>query len=262
MTDGALQYEIAGRADAAETVVLSAGLGGAAAFWAPQMAALAPHVRILLFDQRGTGRNAGPLPDGYTIGHMADDVLEVMGAAGIARAHFVGHALGGLVGLDIARRHPGRLGRMVLVNAWAKADRHTERCFDIRLGILAAQGPAAYVAAQPLFLHTAPYLSANHEKILAEVAHGTAHFQGAENLLKRIGALRTFDVRADLAGIAVPALVAASRDDLLVPWTASQALAQGLPAARLWLAEQGGHAFTVEQPEPFNAAMTEFLLLA
>lgn len=246
-----MKCEIAGRADAAEAVVLSAGLGGAAAFWAPQMAALAPHFRILLFDQRGTGRNAEALPDGYTIGHMADDVLEVMGTAGIARAHFVGHALGGLVGLDLARRHPGRLGRMVLVNAWARADRHTERCFDIRLGIL---------AAQPLFLHTAPYLSAHHERILAEVAHGTAHFQGAENLLKRIGALRAFDARADLPDIATPALVAASRDDLLVPWTASQALADGLPAARLWLVEQGGHAFTVEQPEPFNAAMIEFLI--
>lgn len=257
-----MKYEIAGRADAAEAVVLSAGLGGAAAFWAPQMAALATHFRILLFDQRGTGRNAEELPDGYTIGHMADDVLEVMDAAGIARAHFVGHALGGLAGLDLARRHPGRLGRMVLVNAWARADRHTERCFDIRLGILAAQGPAAYVAAQPLFLHTASYLSAHHEKILAEIAHGTAHFQGAENLLKRIGALRAFDARADLGRIATPALIAASRDDLLVPWTASQALADGLPAARLWLTEQGGHAFTVEQPEPFNAALTEFLLEA
>lgn len=255
-----MKYEIAGRADAAEAVVLSAGLGGAAAFWAPQMAALAPHFRILLFDQRGTGRNAGPLPDDYSIGHMAEDVLEVLDAAGIARAHVVGHALGGLIGLDLARRHPGRLGRMVLVNAWAKADRHTERCFDIRLGILAAQGPAAYVAAQPLFLHTAPYLSAHHEKILAEVAHGTAHFQGSENLLKRIGALRAFDARADLGRIATPTLAAASRDDLLVPWTASQVLAEGLPAARLWLTEQGGHAFTVEQPGPFNAALTEFLL--
>jgi aminoacrylate hydrolase len=255
-----MKYEIAGRTDAAEAVVLSAGLGGAAAFWAPQLPALAERFRLVLFDQRGTGRNAGPLPGGYTIGHMADDVVEVLDAAGIACAHLVGHALGGLVGLELARRHPARLGRLVLVNAWARADRHTERCFDIRLGILAAQGPAAYVAAQPLFLHTAPYLSAHHDKVLAEVAHGTAHFQGEANLRARIAALRAFDASADLPGIAAPTLVAASRDDLLVPWTASQALAEGLPAARLWLAEQGGHAFTVEQPEPFNATLVAFLL--
>jgi aminoacrylate hydrolase len=184
-----------------------------------------------------------------------------MDAAGVSRVHLLGHALGGLVGLDLARRFPERVGRLVLVNAWARVDRHSERCFDIRIGILHSQGPAAYVAAQPLFLHTAPYMSAHHDKISAEVAHGTAHFQGAENLLKRIGALRAFDARADLARIMAPTLVAASRDDLLVPWTASEALAAGLPHAELWVTPEGGHAFSVEQPELFNAKLLDFLTL-
>ena len=254
-----MNYEITGNGE--EVVVLSAGLGGAAAFWTPQRAALEAQFRVLAFDQRGTGRNAEPLPEGYTVGHMADDVIAVMDAAGVSRAHFLGHALGGLVGLDLARRFPERLGRLVLVNAWARVDRHSERCFDIRIGILHAQGPAAYVAAQPLFLHTAPYMSAHDDKIRAEVAHGTAHFQGAENLLKRIGALRAFDARGDLARITAPTLVAASRDDLLVPWTASEALAAGLPNAELWVTPEGGHAFSVEQPEVFNAKLLDFLRL-
>lgn len=252
-----MNYELTGTGD--KVVVLSAGLGGAAAFWAPQRAALEARFRVLAFDQRGTGRNAEPLPEGYTIGHMTDDVIGVMDAAGISRVHFLGHALGGLVGLDMARRFPERLGRLVLVNAWARVDRHSERCFDIRIGILHSQGPAAYVAAQPLFLHTAPYMSAHDDKISAEVAHGTAHFQGAANLLKRIGALRSFDARGDLGRISAPTLVAASRDDLLVPYTASEALAAGLPNAELWMTPEGGHAFSVEQPDNFNAKLVAFL---
>ncbi|MBR0656987.1 pyrimidine utilization protein D [Plastoroseomonas arctica] len=254
-----MKFEVAGKADAAETVLLSAGLGGAAAFWAPQMEALAAQFRILLFDQRGTGRNAEALPEPYSIAHMADDAAAVMDASGTTRAHILGHALGGLVALEMARRHPARVGRLALVNAWAKVDRHTERCFDIRLGILHTQGPAAYVAAQPLFLHTAPYLSAHHEKIATEIAHGTTHFQGAENLMRRIGALRAFDATADLPRITASTLVAASRDDLLVPYTASERLAAGLPHAQLWLTNFGGHAFTVEHPEPFNTALASFL---
>lgn len=252
-----MKFELTGKGE--EVVLLSAGLGGAAAFWAPQRAALEAKFRVLGFDQRGTGRNAEPLPEGYTIGHMADDVVQVMEAAGVSRVHVLGHALGGLVGLDLARRFPERVGKLVLVNAWARVDRHSERCFDIRIGILHGQGPAAYVAAQPLFLHTAPYMSAHYEKISAEVAHGTAHFQGAENLLKRIGALRAFDARGDLGRITAPTLVAASRDDLLVPWTASEALAAGLPNAELWVTPEGGHAFSVEQPEVFNPKLMEFL---
>lgn len=252
-----MKFEVTGRG--AEAVVLSAGLGGAAAFWAPQRALLEQHFRVVAFDHRGTGANAGPLPDGYSIAHMADDVVAVLDEAGIGRAHLLGHALGGLVGLEMGRRHPARLARLVAVNAWAKVDRHSERCFDIRIGILQAQGPAAYVAAQPLFLHTAPFMSAHHDRISAEVAHGTAHFQGAANLLKRIGALRAFDARADLPAIAAPTLAAASRDDLLVPWTASRALADGLPNAEFWLTPEGGHAFTVEQPDVFNPVLLDFL---
>jgi aminoacrylate hydrolase len=253
-----VRFTVTGNAGG-EAVLLSAGLGGAAAFWAPQLPALEPRFRVIHADHRGTGANREPLPAGYTIGHMARDALEVLDAAGVARAHVLGHALGGLVALELARLAPERVGRIVLVNAWAKADPHTERCFDVRLGILAAQGPAAYVAAQPLFLHSAEYASAHHAKILAEIAHGTTHFQGEDTLRKRIAALRAFDATADLARITAPAFVAAAKDDLLVPWTASQRLAAGLPNATLWLTDHGAHAFTVERPEPFNQAMLAFL---
>nr|WP_242535039.1 pyrimidine utilization protein D [Roseococcus suduntuyensis] len=242
-----------------EVVILSAGLGGAATFWAPQVPALEQHFRVLHYDHRGTGANREALPDQYSIAHMARDVAEILDEAGIARAHVLGHALGGLVGLEMARRVPERVGKLVLVNAWAKADRHTARCFDVRLGILAAQGPAAYVAAQPLFLHSAAYASAHHEKILAEIAHGTESFQGEDTLTKRIAALRAFDATADLPRIMAPTLVAAAKDDLLVPWTASEALAAGLPDATLWLTDHGAHACTVEDPETFNPVMMAFL---
>jgi aminoacrylate hydrolase len=253
-----VKFTVTGREDG-EPVLLSAGLGGAAAFWGPQLPALEADFRVIQADHRGTGANREALPEGYTISHMAWDALEVLDLAGVDRAHVVGHALGGLVALELARMAPARVGRLVLVNAWTKADVHTERCFDVRLGILAAQGPAAYVAAQPLFLHSAEYASAHHARILAEIAHGTAHFQGEDTLRKRIAALRAFDATEFLPRISNPVLVAAAKDDLLVPWTASWRLAEYLPNATLWLADHGAHAFTVERPEPFNLAMRAFL---
>jgi aminoacrylate hydrolase len=255
---GQLKYRLTGQPEG-EVVVLSAGLGGAAAFWAPQVPALEARFRVLHYDHRGTGANREALPEGYSIAHMARDVAEILDEAGIASAHILGHALGGLVGLELARLAPARVGKLVLVNAWAKADRHTARCFDVRLGILASQGPAPYVAAQPLFLHSAAYASAHHDKILAEIAHGTETFQGEDTLRKRIGALRAFDATADLARIRHATLVAAAKDDLLVPWTASETLAAGLPNATLWLTDHGAHACTVEDPQAFNAAMMGFL---
>ena len=190
---------------------------------------------------------------------MAEDVVEVLDSAGIASCHFAGHALGGLVGLELARRAPSRLNSLVLVNAWAHVDSHTRRCFDARLALLKHVGVEAYVRAQPIFLYPAAWLSEHEDVVAREEAAGIAHFQGKDNLLKRLSALLAFDATPDLAAIQTPAFIAASRDDVLVPFTRSQQLADRLPNATLWLTAEGGHGFTVTDPAPFNAAMLTFL---
>jgi aminoacrylate hydrolase len=252
-----LSFELSGPAGA-PVVLLSAGLGGAAAYWSPQRAAL-QDFRVLAFDHRGTGRNAGALPPGYTIDHMAADAFAVMDAAGVERCHVLGHALGGLVGLAMALADPRRVSGLALVNAWAAPNPHTARCFAARTRLLAQGGVRAYVEAQPIFLYPAAWAEAHAEAVDAEVAHGIAHFQGEANLLARIGALLAFDVADRLPAIRVPAWVAAARDDTLVPWTCSQRLAAALPGARLQAFAEGGHAVNVTQSETFNAALLAFL---
>ena len=245
--------------EGAEAILLSAGLGGAAGFWQPQLAALAERHRVILYDQRGTGRSPGPLPEPYSIGAMAEDVLAILDGLGLARCHLLGHALGGLVGLELALRAPHRLGRLALVNAWAGPDPHTQRCFEVRLELLRHGGPAAYTRAQPVFLYPAAWLSRHAERAEREVEHGIRHFQGEDTLLRRIGALRAFDAQDRLGQVALPVLCLAARDDVLVPWTCSEALAAGLPDARAVVLPEGGHACTATEPAACNAAILAFL---
>ena len=255
-----MRYDIFGNADAnAATIVLSAGLGGLGGFWRPQFETLGQRFRVIVYDHRGTGKNAESLPDGYAIADMADDVVAILDDAGVARCHFIGHALGGLVGLDIALRAPSRLASLVLVNAWATVDSHTLRCFEVRKALLDHVGPEAYVHAQPIFLHPAAWLSEHAAVIAREEEHGNANFQGADNLTRRLEALLAFDAGGSLGEIEAPTLVVAARDDVLVPYTCSQTLARGIKNARLWLAAEGGHACSVTDPGPFNATLLEFL---
>ena len=259
-TADGLHYEVHdGPHAAAATVILSAGLGGSGAFWAPQMAALTSRFRVVLYDHRGTGRSVRELANPHSVDAMADDIVAVMDAAGLLSAHVVGHAAGALAGLALALRHPARLDKLVVVNGWSGPDPHIRRCFDTRLSLLKDSGPQAYVHAQPLFLFPANWISQNHERLAAEETHHLAAFPAREIMLARIEALLAFDINARLGEIAAPVLVSASSDDMLVPVLCAKRLAQGLPNATLDIVPWGGHGFTVVTPQAFNTSLLAFL---
>ena len=252
-----MYYEIHGRTDGAPTVFLSSGLGGAAHYWAPHIPALARNFRVIAYDQQGTGRSGGTVPDGYSIDDMAAEAAALLDEIGVAKCHFVGHALGGLIGLRLALDRPSVIDRMVLVNAWVRTHPHTLRCFAIRKNLLLDTGPEAYVRAQPLFLYPASWLADRQEWLAEQDAAGIAHFPPQETVLRRIAAVEAFDIDASM--IAAPTLAVATRDDLLVPYTCSVALADALPNAELALADHGGHACNLTDPAGFDAMVMRFL---
>jgi len=255
-----MHHEIHGQTDPdAPTVLLSSGLGGAAHYWDKQIPALAKDFRVITYDQTGTGQSGGTVPPNYTIADMAAEVGSLLDELAVPKVHFIGHALGGLIGLRLAVDRPERLDRLVLVNAWSKTHPHTLRCFAARKSLLLNTGVAAYVQAQPLFLYPAAWLSDRQDWLAEQDAAGIAHFPPTEAVLRRIAAIEAFDLTAEIPSITVPTLVVATTDDVLVPSTCSIALAEELPHARLELLDKGGHAVNITCPAVFDALVTAFL---
>ena len=248
-----------GPADVREVVILSAGLGGSGAFFAPQMAALTGRFRVVLYDHRGTGRSDRDLPGPYTVADMAHDIAKIIDALGEEAAHVVGHAAGGLAGLQLALDRPSQVLSLAVVNGWSRPDPHIARCFRTRISLLNDSGPEAYIHAQPLFLYPADWISKNAARLAEEEVHHLSGFQGRDNMLARINALLAFDIDDRLGEIVCPVLVSASADDMLVPSLCSRRLAERLPHATLDVAPWGGHAFTATVPDAFNATLIAFL---
>jgi len=253
-----LYWEEHGPADGAP-LILSAGLGGSGNYWTPNLTALAQHYRVILYDHRGTGRSDRTLPATVSVDDLARDILALMDGLGLDRAHLVGHAAGGVAGLALALKAPERLASLVVVNGWASLDPHFARCFDARLAILRGGGPEAYLRAQPIFLFPARWISEHDAALDAETAHQLAAFPGAETMEKRIAALCGFDVADRLGAIAAPVLALAAEDDMLVPASCSEALADGLPYATLATMAWGGHAVNLTDRQGFEAIVLDFL---
>ena len=259
-TADGLYYEVQGDlGDGRAAVLLSAGLGGSGAFWAPQMDALRERFTVVLYDHRGTGRSVRTLTDPHSDDAMADDMVQVLDALGLPRAHVVGHAAGGNAGLALALNHPDRIDRLVVVNGWSRPDPHIKRCFDTRLHLLNDSGIAAYVHAQPLFLYPADWISAHSAQLDREEPHHVASFPTPDVMRARIQALVAFDIDDALPRIGCPVLVSASADDMLVPISCSRRLAERLPKAKLHITPWGGHGFTVTAPEIFNPVLVSFI---
>ncbi len=255
-----MHYEWHGsQADSAPVLVFSSGLGGSAHYWKGQLAALGKDYRILLYDHAGTGRSPATLPDDYSIEHMADELLTLLASLSVSRCDFVGHALGGLVGMVLAKTQPALINNLVVVNAWSQPNPHTLRCFAIRKALLANCEPQMFLQMQALILYPPDYIASHITELEQEEAHMLAHFPNQPNLLKRIEALSQFDIDALLAQIQSRTLVYANKDDVLVPWQQSLNLADKLPNAQLQAFDYGGHASSVTTPDTFNDTLLTFL---
>jgi pimeloyl-ACP methyl ester carboxylesterase len=90
------------------------GLLGSLDNWTTLAKRFGEHFSVYLVDQRNHGQS--PHSSGMDFDVMAGDVLSLMEDAGIAWAHVIGHSMGGKVAMRFAVLHPGRVGKLVIVD--------------------------------------------------------------------------------------------------------------------------------------------------
>jgi aminoacrylate hydrolase len=197
----------------AKTVVLSSGLGGHAQYWQAQITHLQQRFHVLTYDQTGVLAESEILPDGYNLPMMADELQQILEQQKITQCHFIGHALGGFIGLELARLAPQLVEKLVVVNAWDRLDAHTNRCFATRLTLLRQAGVAAYVQAQALFLYQPAWISQHDPQLRQQKQQAIAHFAPLENVEKRLAALRQYQPEQTARKVSHSVLVIANQDD-------------------------------------------------
>ena len=97
-----------------EVILFHHGYTGSHDSWPPIVEQLRDEFRCVMMDARGAGDSSHP-DDGYTIEQYAADVIGLADALGIDRFTYVGHSMGGGVGMWLGLEHADRLDRLVLV---------------------------------------------------------------------------------------------------------------------------------------------------
>jgi 3-oxoadipate enol-lactonase len=242
-----------GRGDA---VVLVHAVGCDHRMWDELARALTPDYRVVRVDVRGHGGSAVPRRP-YTLEALADDVAHLLEGLGIGKAHWVGLSLGGMIGQAFAIRHPDRLGKLVIANSTSSYGPEGRKTWEARAKTVEEGGVAAIrdmVAAR--------YFSDDFRQaqpgIVEDVMRRFAQTP-KEGYLGCCDAIAALDFTSDLARIQAPTLVIAGGADAGTPPAMSEAIAHGIPNAKLAVIPGAAHLSAVEKPGAFNALVSAFL---
>jgi len=238
---------------------LVAGLGGRHQFWAMQAEEFAKYFTVILHDHRGVGNST---PDKVVRGaeHMADDLIKLMEAMGIDKAHFVGHSTGGAIGQHMALKTPSKIDKLVMSCSWAGPDTYFLQLFHTRRQILISCGPEAYLTTGTYLATPSWHLQGTMNSQHSFLADRLENFPGLQVELSRLSAVMSHDLRSRIQEIAHETFVIGAQDDQITPFGFSKELAEKIPNAKLHELDRGGHFCPMSNTDVYNKAVLDFLL--
>lgn len=250
-----IDYDIDGPADA-PTLTFSHSLCCQRAMWEGQIARLKNRFRCLSFDHRGHGGTSTPLGP-YDFDMLADDADALLGALGIARTHWVGLSMGGMIGIGLALRHPHRLASLAACDTTAGFGAEYHRLAEGRIHTAEAHGMAPLVEPTIQRWFTPPFVAANPP--LLDTVRQWIRDTPVAGYVGCNRALQTLHYTDGLAEIRVPTRVITGRHDPSTPVSAGEVIRSRITGADMVVIEEASHISNLEQPEAFNAALEGFL---
>ncbi len=256
-------------------VVLVHGQPGAGGDWAALAKLLASDHRVLAPDRPGWGSDARGAMGIAANAEVLEELLQAVGVE--SPVTVVGHSLGGGVALELALKHPERVGALVLVGSVGVAGSLSGFDRLLAVPLLGSGILRAGVAALRRVLIATTHFSQRHPGArVARVVSVLPTVQAAigtdgrpmvgrsrQSFLVEQRALlaETPELERSLCRIAVPTAVVTGASDHVVPASAARSLAGRVPGAEL-VVIAGGHLLPFDQPEKIAEVVRRYSALA
>jgi proline iminopeptidase len=266
------------RSGSGPTLVCHPGGPGFSSMYLGDLAGLDRELELLLFDPRGTG-GSDPArdPRGYATADYAADLEELRRHLGLEQLLLLGHSHGGVVAIEYAAAHPGRVGRLILASTLprhgpeqqaamqqAVAARQGEPWYEDAVEALQAEAQGSFTDGRELMelcrrmmpLYYADY-GEREQRHVASLADDSLCVDATRLWEKEI--FERFDMRSLLPSLTMPTLVIAGELDFITGPACGAELAEGIPEAETVMLPGVGHMIFVEAPEQFREAVLSFL---
>jgi proline iminopeptidase len=277
-------YRVGGDAAAGmpPLVFLHGGPGqGSAHFEALAGPHLERRLRVVYFDQRGSGHSERPASNDYAIATLVEDIEALRRTLGVPRIALVGHSFGGLLALEYGAKYPQHVSHLVFVSGLWDTDLQCR----LRVRRLSAVRPDAYARVRGDTI-AADGTRRSHCELEFSALQGDereayntqAMFPNPqiERLIDSVNAARSVKNTGEMgralfaAGLlwyrftavdrlTMPVLIIAGRHDGAAHPDGLRELARRLPEVRFIEYEQSGHFVYLDEPERFAHDVAAFL---
>lgn len=194
-------------------------------------------------------------------GETSEQISESLMAALPERSIVMGHGFGGTIALDILRRAPEKISRLILISTDPLAEspvtagNREARIIQARTGRLSAalseEFPAKILADTPW----------RHE--ILDLIYEMGLMMGVEAYIAQVRLMqRRPDQQRTLRRVRIPALILAGEKDSLVTPRRQELMLSSMPYAQMQVIPEAGHMPQLEQPEAVNLILSDFMNLA
>jgi pimeloyl-ACP methyl ester carboxylesterase len=250
-----------------EDVILIPGLGSSRDVWAAQADALAATHRLHLVQINGFAGQPVGAPAGQIIDPVVEELSQYVEAYTPGRAAIIGHSMGGLTGLILARRHPERVGKLMIVDSLP----FYSVLFNPNATVATVEPQARAMRDQIAALDDASF-AAQQNQMIARLVKTPERRQTVidwstasdrATFAQGMYEVMTTDMRSELANVATPITVVYAADPIIAPeavldglWRGQYASAPNVSFVRV---DGAYHFLMFDQPEAFQTAVAEFL---
>ena len=223
--------------------------------WEAQMRFFSRRHRAIAYNARGWPPSQVPdTAEAYSQDRACADILTVLDALAIDKAHIVGLSMGGFATLHFGMNHPDRATSLLIAGVGYGAEPEQRARF---------QGEADVIAALLRTEGMEPFANAyafgpTRVQFENKDPRGFSEFRALTQ--QQIQKVRPsiFDLEERMQNLRVPTLIVTGDED----WpclTPSVFMKKTIPSAGLWMIPNTGHTCNLEEPAAFNAALAEFI---
>jgi len=250
-----INYDIQGPPEA-PVILLSHALATNLNLWEPQTRILSRGFRVLRYDTLGHGATGTP-PVPFTLDLLAGQAGGLLDALGIARAHFLGISMGGMIGQTLALARPHLLMSLILCNSSSRIPAEAQPLWKERIKIAESEGMEPLVEPTIGRWFTPPFRQA-HPEIMDRV-RGWIRATSPPGYAACCHAIAALDLMERIQAIKVPTLVIAGEEDPGSPAAMSRLINERIVGSELFMIPAASHLANLEQPDVFNGSVSSFL---